>query len=184
MKYKMVKVRVEAALFLSLLNIQLNDHEVKLNVQLFNSTSDRLRLGATLLTQNNGFYPESTDVLCWWDRHRIDTQPIGCPINKEIIQDKYIFYVEGFFNSYEACYSFLKANKEPRYSQAIQNLKIMFKIEYPGKKLKDAMDWRLITGNGGNISIKEARANNTIYRFSGNVYMIPAIIEFRKIENI
>lgn len=183
----MPKIILPATTFLSVMKYEIKEHDIKIllgSIQNYHSTSDRIRLGTKLLTLNGGKYPEKVDIPCWWDRHKFNTPPIGIPVAKEIDKGIYIFYVEGFFNSYEACYSFIKSTKEQRYKSALNDLKILFNIEYPGKKLKETIDWRLIKGNGGDIPVEEARKNSSIIKSTDIIYRIPAIIEFRKNESL
>lgn len=147
------------------------------------SKSNRsLLIGINLLDSTGNSYPTKTDTPCWYDKEKFTSAPIGIPLKMETFDHVMIFYVEGFFYSYESCYTFIKNSKDDRYKNSIKYLKILFQREYPDKKLKEAPDWRLLKSSGmGNMSIKEFRSNMSILKKSSNIYFVPAVIEFEKI---
>ena len=155
--------------------------EIEAITGLSNSTRNLL-LGINLFNSNDSLYPIKSPSACWYDREKFDTCPVGIPIEMVIRGTAIIFYMEGFFQSYEGCYSFLLQSNETRYKRAIQNLKILFDREYPDRTLKPAPDWRLLKSSGmGTMETKEFRANLFPVKKAGNVFFVPAVIEFAKI---
>lgn len=135
--------------------------------------------GIDLLTKDGDIYPEKTDICCWWDRHKFNTVPIGIPIIYEKNNGIHIFYLEGFFCSFECCQSYIKENTHPSYKKSLQYLKNIFFSIYPTTELKDALNWKLLKISGyGTLDIDSFRKNNLIISRTYDYILVPLVITY------
>lgn len=116
---------------------------------------------------------------CQWCLLQIIRPPIGIPIKCIKNKDKYIFYVDGVYCSFPCCFSGLKRllfytfkNDKPLYKNSEQLLRLMYDLNYPGKKLFEAPDWQLLVENGGSLTKENFFDSNYSYcKIPG--YLIP-----------
>jgi hypothetical protein len=108
-----------------------------------------------------------TDIPCYWDSHKFDTLPIGCPIKLEKDEDGKVCYItDGVFCSFSCCYSFIRDKLKTRgeshtYRESINLLNQLYKDIF-GKYPRDnditrAPHWRLLFNK--DMTIEEFRAS-------------------------
>ena len=116
---------------------------------------------------------------CHWCLIPITVPPIGIPVKCVKYKDKYVFFVDGCYCSFPCCYSGVKSltqftyrNDKPLYKNSEQLLLFMFELNYPGKKLKEAPDWKLLIENGGSLTRDKFFDFDCLYHKIPN-YLIP-----------
>jgi hypothetical protein len=106
-----------------------------------------------------------TDIPCYWDSHKFNTLPIGCPLKIEVDKEGKTYYVtDGIFCSFPCCYSFIREKLRSKgeshtYRESLNLLnQLYFDVfgSYPGKGgITEAPHWRLIFNK--NMTIDEFR---------------------------
>jgi hypothetical protein len=135
-----------------------------------------------------------TDIPCYWDAHKFDTLPIGCPIKIQTDENgKHCYITDGIFCSFPCCYSFIREKLRTRgeshnYRESIVLLNQMYYEifgKYPPKGgIIEAPHWRLIFN--GNLTIEAYRKSlqETHIRFTNNISVPifkPICVKFEEI---
>ena len=129
---------------------------------------DNKRTRTIIVSAPKGFectLTSKTNIPCYWDCHKFDTLPIGCPIKLEIDENgKSVYVTDGIFCSFPCCYSFIREKLKTRgeihtYRESLNLLNhLYFDVfgSYPVKGgIAEAPHWRLIFN--GNMNIDEFR---------------------------
>lgn len=101
----------------------------------------------------------SPNVPCQWCRYPVGDECVPIPLK---MVDRNLFIGDVPYCSFECSLAGLKKEyglsfitRDPLYRNSEYLLKHLFSKENPGKKLKEAMDWRLLDINGGPLSREE-----------------------------
>lgn len=108
-------------------------------------------------------YDKNSNKPCWWHRHSFDGLAMGIPIKISYTGNSTQLFMDGIFCSYSCVLAYLEdhfekmpAKRDPNYKQSITLLRQLFEDEFPGEKLKAALDWRLMKDVGnGNMTVKD-----------------------------
>lgn len=118
------------------------------------------------IMKNGEAFPKSTKLLCWWCRHGFKTQPIGIPYRK--IEGKQQYSCSGNYCSYECAMAGSVEARSIRTSMFAGSLLCLMRKHINGIALKvpliRAPHWSSLKAYGGNLTIKQFRANTTSVR--------------------
>lgn len=124
-------------------------------------------------------------VPCLWCRSSFDHPYIGIPLSVVKIRNSLEILVEGKYCSYQCCYSDLRekiksglALSDHIYCNSEQFLNMMFRRQYPRKRLYPAPDWKLHYNNGGALSERDFLSEQFIFIDTGNIRMVNSTKEF------
>ena len=149
----------------------------------------RSRFNEVLVTKKGEEYPIDCNYGCDWCRRHFETPPLGIPINYRLGADGvYRYQCDGYHCSFECALAFIRRDnssyargRDPLYRDSEPLLKNMFAKLYPNKKLLEAIDWRLMRDNGGDITQQEEEvARQTPYIRTTNVRITPMAVSYQQ----
>jgi hypothetical protein len=159
------------------------------------SLTDNFKIGLTHIDKNlllgiKFMNPDGTlslekphDICCWWDRHKFDSDFVKIPIDIYKTNNDIIVNSEGFFCSYECCYSYIDDSKDILYKDSISLLHLLFNKQCPNKKLKKAHDWKLLQISGiGSMDIKQFRQSHIKITRTPNTIYYPIIVKYQELK--
>ena len=135
--------------------------------------------GSVLVNKNGAEYPDDCKYLCFWCRKNIQGNPMGVPISVFILPDGTKQYIcDGWLCGFECTLAFIRKYKDPLYINSEVLLTNLFYKLYPGKELKEAVDWRLLKRNGGDLDDSEA-SKCTQYHRTTNIRLTPVSVYYQ-----
>jgi hypothetical protein len=152
-------------------------------------TSLRSRFNEVLVNKRGDEYPLDCHYGCDWCRRQFETPPLGIPLNYRLGEDgAYRYQCDGYHCSFECALAFIRRDNTalPRrrdvlYRDSEPLLKNMFHKLYPDRKLYEAVDWRLMRDNGGDLSQQEEEsARITPYTRTANVKLTPMAVVYQQ----
>lgn len=116
-------------------------------------------------------WPSTTNICCWWDCHTFNGPPCALPI--EIRND--VVMVKGIFCSPECAASYNFEEKTVDMWERYSLLNHLYRKIYQDKqiRIKLAPPRLCLKMFGGNLTIKEFRANNHNYNINYNIVLPP-----------
>ena len=122
-------------------------------------------------------YPQTTDKKCWWCFHAFKNRPIGIP--KKYDSTKGVFYVFGYFCSFECTLAAISSNEfknlNVKYETSVPLLNLMYTRSMKQRKIvhiSKAPPRYALKDFGGSMSIEEFRTSSHDYDV-GLLPMVP-----------
>jgi hypothetical protein len=152
-------------------------------------SSLRLRFNEVLVNKRGEEYPLDCNYGCDWCRRHFETPPMGIPLSFRLGEDGISRYqCDGYFCCFECTLAFIRKDnhayargRDPLFRDSEPLLKNMYAKLHPGKKLLEAVDWRLLRDNGGDISQQEEEtARQTPYIRTANVKLTPMAVVYQQ----
>jgi len=152
-------------------------------------SSLRSRFNEVLVNKKGDEYPSDCNYPCDWCRRQFETPPMGIPLNYRLGRDGiYRYQCDGYHCSFECALAFIRKDncayargRDPLYRDSEPLLRNMFAKLYPGRKLYEAIDWRLMRDNGGDISQQEEETTRqTPYIRTANVKITPMSVTYQQ----
>jgi len=152
-------------------------------------SSLRSRFNEVLVNKKGEEYPTDCNYGCDWCRRHFETPPMGVPLNYRLGEDGiYRYQCDGYLCCFECTLAFIRRDnsayvrgRDPLFRDSEPLLKNMFAKLYPGKKLHEAVDWRLLRDNGGDISQQEEEsACHNPYLRTANVKLTPMSVVYQQ----
>ena len=149
----------------------------------------RCRFNEVLVNKKGEDYPLDCNYGCDWCRRHFETPPLGIPLNYKLNVDGiYRYQCDGYHCSFECALAFIRKDnsayvrgRDPLYKDAEPLLRNMFAKLYPTKDLHEAIDWRLMRDNGGDIvQQEEEAAQQTPYIRTANVRLTPMAVSYQQ----
>lgn len=147
----------------------------------------KARFNEVLINKKGEEYPVDANYPCDWCRRQFDDKPLGIPLSYCVREDgAYIYKCDGYFCSFECSLAFVRRDasgyahrRDPLYRHSESLLKSMFDKLYPGSKLREAPDWRLLRDNGGDLGDEEVAKRSRYYR-TANVKLTPMSVLYQQ----
>lgn len=119
-----------------------------------------------------------TNFICFYCRvPRENSHSVGFPIRVEFKDSKYIFFIdEPYYCTFNCAYTALierKYDNNDEVNSIENNLKLLFSMCHPDKKLIRAKDWRLHEQNHGSLTDQEFRDQNLYFTSIPTVVLYP-----------
>lgn len=152
-------------------------------------SSLRSRFNEVLVNRKGEEYPLDCTYGCDWCRRAFETPPMGVPLNYRLgVDGIYRYQCDGYFCSFACTLAFIRRDnsayaggRDPLFRDSEPLLRNMFAKLYPGKKLYEAIDWRLMRDNGGDITQQEEdHAQKTPYIRTANVKLTPMAVTYQQ----